>query len=299
MLDLTRLRSFVDAVRLGSFAAAADLQGYTPPAISQHVAALERELGCELLIRGPRGVSTTEAGEVLMEKAEQLLNQARMAELSVRETSGQIRSLRVGAFPTGAQHLLPGPLSAIGRLHPDAELTLLHYEPPDGLAQLLIGDVDAVLTHRYPGVAEVRPTGVQIHPLLDDPILLVAPAKHPLARRPHVDMHDLADEKFISGAARDANRITLDTACARAGFTPNVAFETVDYGVTQTLVATGLGVALMPRLACARNRQTRQIPLRLGDETLTRRIALAHRRGEHSPLVHTLLRELSPARTRT
>jgi DNA-binding transcriptional LysR family regulator len=107
VLDLTRLRSFVSAAQLGSFAAAADLLDYTAPAVSQHVAALERDLDCELLIRGPRGVKTTDAGAVLLERAEQLLNQARLTELAVRQASGQIRALRVGSFPTGAQHLLP------------------------------------------------------------------------------------------------------------------------------------------------------------------------------------------------
>ena len=276
----------------GSFAAAAGVQGYTAPAISQHVAALERDLGCDLLIRGPRGVRTTEAGEVLRERAEQLLSQARLAELSVRQASGQIKALRVGAFPTGAQHLLPAALSVIRHVHPDAELTLLHFEPPDGLSQLLAGEVDAVLTHRYPGVADSRMTGLQVHELRDDPLVLAVPSRHPLAQRPHIEVHELADATFISGAARDANRITLDTACARAGFTPNVAFETVDYGVTQTLVGSGLGVAVMPQLAYTATRQTRQIPLRLSGDTLSRWIALAHRRGEHSPLVRTLVREV-------
>lgn len=293
VLDLTRLRSFVEAARLGSFAAAANLEGYTAPAVSQHVAALERYLGCELLIRGPRGVTTTEAGDVLRTRAEQLLNEANLAEIAVREASGQIKSLRVGAFPSGAQHLLPSALSAVRAQVPDAELALLHFEPPDGLQRLLTGDVDAVLTHRYPGVAETRLPGVQLHAVLDDPIMVVVWNKHPLASRPHIEAHELADATFISGEVRDANRIALETICARAGFKPRVAFETVDYAVTQTLVASQLGIAFMPQLAGTPNRQTRHIELRLDGDTTSRQISLACRHGERSPLVLALLRTLA------
>ncbi|MGO9754320.1 MAG: LysR family transcriptional regulator [Solirubrobacteraceae bacterium] len=143
---------------VGVFAAAAQALGYTAPAVSQHVALLERELGCELLVRGARGVRTTPAREVLRSRAERLLSDAHLAELAVREAAAQLRSLRVGAFPRAAQHLLPDALEWLPSVHPDLELTLLHFEPPDGLAQLAAGDVDAVLTHRYPGVSWSAPT---------------------------------------------------------------------------------------------------------------------------------------------
>ena len=149
--------------------------GYTPPAVSQHVALLEREVGCELLVRGARGVRVTPAGEVLRSRAERLLADAHLAELAVRETAGQLRSLRVGAFPSAAQYLLPDALEGLASAHPDLELTLLHFEPPDGLAQLAAGDVDAVVTHRYPGVTWSAPTDVRLRPVLHDPLTLIVP----------------------------------------------------------------------------------------------------------------------------
>src|SRR6186997_235463 len=135
-MDLLRLRSFVEAARLGSFAAAADALGYTAPAVSQHIGHLENELQCELLVRGARGVQVTPPGAVLLERAERLLTQTHFAELAVRESAGQLRSLRVGTFPSAAHRLVPDALAQLRANHPDLELALRHFEPPDGLTQL-------------------------------------------------------------------------------------------------------------------------------------------------------------------
>ena len=302
-MDLLRLRSFVDATRLGSFAAAAKALGYTAPAVSQHVAALEDELGCALVIRGARGIRLTPAGEALQARAERLLTDARLAELVVRELTGQLESLRLGAFPTGAQYLLPNALTALRRAHPDLELTVLHFEPPDGLAELAAGDVDAVLTHRYPGVTWTAPTGVRLRPLRADRLNLLTPADHPLAACPQLDVADLRHETFISGTVGTANRIALEIACARAHFAPKVVFETAGYGVTNALVAKGFGIALVPALACPpASDSVACIAVRVQGEPLARQISVAHRSAEHARLVLTLMRYLadddpgSPAR---
>jgi DNA-binding transcriptional LysR family regulator len=294
VVELQRLRSLVEAVRLGSFAAAAQALGYTAPAVSQHVALLERELGCELLIRGARGVRPTPAGEVLRARAERLLADAHLAELAVRETAGQLRSLRVGAFPSAAQHLLPDALEQLRSAHPDLELTLLHFEPPDGLAQLAAGDVDAVVTHRYPGVTWTVPTGVRLRAVLEDSLNLIVPTAHRLAGRNLIEIGELQGELMVSGTVEDANRVALELACATAGFAPKIAFETVDYEVTATLVAKGFGIALVPELAspAATEREVSYVRVRAGEQPVARQISLAHRASEHPPLIKELLRTL-------
>ena len=292
-VELVRLRSFVEAARLGSFAAAAQALGYTAPAVSLHVALLERELGCELLVRGARGVRPTVAGEVLRERGDQLLADARLAEIAVKEASGQLRALRVGAFPSGAQHLLPDALACLRNTHPDIELTLLHFEPPDGLSQLAAGQVDAVLTHRYPGASWLLPTGVRLQPVRDDPLFLMTPEGHPLAGVGPIDIGQLRDEVFISGTANEANRVALENACATARFRPVVSFETTDYAVTAALVAKGFGLAFVPLLAWPpASYPVARVGVQVGGVTVARRIALAQRSGERSPLVRTLLEYL-------
>jgi DNA-binding transcriptional LysR family regulator len=298
-MDLLRLRSFVEASRLGSFAAAAGALGYTAPAISQHVAQLETELGCELLIRGARGVAPTTPGIVLLERAERLLADADVSALAVREAAGQLRTLRVGAFPSAAQHLVPDALARLRTDHPDLVLTLSHFEPPDGLAQLAAGEVDAVVTHRYPGVTWRPVTGVRTSTLATDPLMLMVPADHPLSHRRRVDIGVLRAETFISGNSDDPNRVALATACASAGFIPNVAFETADYAATATLVQHAFAIALVPRLAWPTNaRGLSRIALHVEGRTLTRELALAHRTGRPSPLVDEFRRHLTAQQPR-
>ena len=288
------MRSFVEAVRLGSLAAAAQALGYTAPAVSQHVALLERELGCELLVRGARGVRTTPAGEVLRSRAERLLADAHLAELAVRETSGQLRSLRVGAFPSAAQHLLPDAFDGLRSAHHGLELTLLHFEPPGGLTQLAAGEVDAVVTHRYPGVTWSAPAGVRLQPLLEDPLNLMVPTAHRLAGRGLIEIGELAGEVFVSGTSEDPNRIALELASASARFAPKIAFETADYAVTATLVAKGFGIALVPELAWPppSEHAVSCVHVRAAGERIARQISLAQRTSEHSPLVRELLNNL-------
>ena len=296
-VELQRLRSFVEAARLGSFAAAAQTLGYTGPAVSQHVALLERELGCELLVRGARGVRVTPAGEVLRLRAERLLADARLAEFAVREAAGLLHSLRVGAFPSAAQHLLPDALEQMRSAHSDLELTLLQYEPPDGLAQLAAGDVDAVLTHRYPGVTWPVPTGVRLRDVLEDPLDLMVPRPHRVAGRSQIEIGELRDEVFVSGTANDPNRTALELACATAKFAPKIAFETADYAVTATLVAKGFGIALVPRIAWPPDaaREVACVHVHAAGAPVTRQISLAHRTSEHSALIRELLANLLDA----
>ena len=293
-MDLLRLRSFVESARLGSFAAAADALGYTAPAVSQHIAHLENELQCELLVRGARGVHLTTPGGVLLERAERLLAETHLAALAVRESAGQLHSLRVGTFPSAAQRLVPDALAQLRADHPDLELALMHFEPPDGLTQLAAAEVDAVVTHRYPGVSWSCPTGVRTTALPADPLMLMVSNHHPLASRSRVDIAQLRDEVFISGTATDTNRVALASACAGAGFAPHVAFETIDYAATASLVRHGFGIAVVPRLAWpADNDGLARLSLRVPvGKVLARQILLAVRTGRAPALVAELSRYL-------
>jgi DNA-binding transcriptional LysR family regulator len=295
-----RLRSFVQSARLGSFAAAADALGYTAPAVSLHVAQLERELECGLLVRGARGVHPTAPGAILIERAERLLADAHLTAIAVREAAGLVRSLRLGSFPSAAQLLVPEALATMRNAHPDLDITLHHYEPPDGLSQLTAGDVDAVVTHRYPGVTWAPPTGVRVTTLGRDPLLLMVPVNHWLAGRSRVDIETLAGETFVSGNPTDANRIALALACSAAGFVPKVSFETDDYIATANLVERGFGIAVIPRMAMpAQPRTTHRLLLRVGDKPISRDIALAHRTGRLAPLIEELRNHLASALKKT
>jgi DNA-binding transcriptional LysR family regulator len=295
-VDLLRLRSFVEAARLGSFTAAAEALGYTAPAVSQHVAHLENELQCELFVRGARGVRPTAPGTALLSRADRLLAEAEMTALAVREAAGQLRSLRVGAFPSAAERLVPDALARLRDIHPELELSLTAFEPPDGLAQLAAGVVDIVITHRYPGIAWGTPVGVRTRHLITDPLLLMVPDGHPVAQHSSIQIGQLRSETFISGTATDPNRVALATAAASAGFSPRVAFETNDYAATANLVRNGFGIAVVPRLAWpADGTGLRRLGLHADREPLARRLLLATRTGRRSALLTELAGHLVAA----
>jgi DNA-binding transcriptional LysR family regulator len=171
---------------------------------------------------------------------------------------------------------------------------LLHFEPPGGLAQLAAGDVDAVVTHRYPGVTWTAPTGVRLQAVLEDPLNLIVPRTHRLAGQKQIGIEELRGEVIVSGTPEDPNRIALERACATAGFAPKIAFETVDYEVTATLVAKRFGIALVPELAWppATEHELSCVQVRAVGEPVTRQISLAHRTSQHSPIVRELLTNL-------
>ena len=295
-MDLLRLRSFVEATRLGSFAAAAAALGYTAPAISQHVAQLEAELGCELLIRGARGVAPTPPGLVLLERAERLLADADVSALAVREAAGQLRTLRVGAFPSAAQHLVPDALGRLRAAHPDLILTLSHFEPPDGLLQLAAGAVDAVVTHRYPGLSWRPATGVRTTTLATDPLVLMVP--EPTTRSataapastsprceprpsspatPTIPIGSRSPPRARPPASSPTSRSRPPTtpppprSCSTASRSPSC------HGSPGRANARGLA----------------RIALRVEGRTLSRELALAHRTGRPSPLVDEFRRHLT------
>jgi DNA-binding transcriptional LysR family regulator len=129
---------------------------------------------------------------------------------------------------------------------PDVALSLLDLEPSDGYGLVISGDLDLLITHRYPGVALPDPRGLHRQLLLHDPLRIVLPADHPKARSPRLSVTDLTDQEWISGGVGEPNRVSLELAARSAGSRPHIAYETRDYQVTLALIEAGLGIALVP-----------------------------------------------------
>lgn len=292
-VELHHLRSFLLAVDLGSFAAAASALSYTGPAISQHVAALEHELGVALLVRQPRGVAPTAAGAVLHERGRHLLDLVDGVVKDVRDAALAPSTVRVGAFSTAAQFLLPPVLSRLLTTHPDLEVVLIDREPPDGFADVHAGRLDVTVTHRYSGVDAVDPQGLTVEPLLRDPLVLLVPDSHPSAD--HATLRSFASARWISGPPDAQNHVALEWAAARAGFVPDVAFETTDYAVTTTLVASGLGPAFVPALTLDRVPEGVRVVSLTGVAGLERVISLVYREPVRSDALALVLDELREA----
>jgi DNA-binding transcriptional LysR family regulator len=250
MLDVRKLRVLRVVVDTGSMAAAADQLGYTPSAVSQHLAALEREAGTPLLERAGRGVKATAAGALLARHAEAVLTRLAEAEAALSDlVSGRIGRLGVTFFPTAGASLVPPAVATFRRRHPGVELRLDVAEPAEALAALEAGATDVAVVVAASNTATTV-DGLNWTPLLDDPYHIVLPRGHELGRRRSLPLAAIADEPWVDttsvpGPCQDA----INAACEQAGFRPRIAVEADDYPTTQGLVAAGLGVALLPGLA--------------------------------------------------
>jgi DNA-binding transcriptional LysR family regulator len=246
MLDVRRLRVLCEVARAGSLAGAAEALSYSPSAVSQQIATLEREVGMALVERRSRGIILTEAGRTLVEHAEAVFARLEAAEEALAEIAGGRGGLlRMAAFPTVAGTVLPKAAAAFRAAYPGVRLKVTEEGPARSVTLLRDGRLDLALTLDLP----VTERGVEVFHLFDDPVQLAVPAEHPLAAADQARLEDLADETWVDVPPSNSHSNLLVRACARAGFTPNVAFESDDYEVIRELVATGVGIALLPDLA--------------------------------------------------
>jgi DNA-binding transcriptional LysR family regulator len=248
MLDSRRLRVLRAVAEHGSFAAAALELQYTPSAVSQQIAALEREAGAVLVQRGPRGTRLTQAGAVLDRHAAVVLGQlaAARAELDdlARLRGGQ---LRLAAFESAWTALVPTAVSAYRARHPDVELHLAESDPADAVADVRAGGCDLAVVFEPNALDASGLEGLQRTVVGLDPLWAVLPDDHPLATEPAVDLARLAGEPWVAPTAFCAG--VVRRACLAAGFEPDIVFSSGDYGAIQGFVAAGAGVALVPFLA--------------------------------------------------
>ncbi|MGW4499890.1 LysR family transcriptional regulator [Micromonospora sp. NPDC004336] len=246
MLDVRRMQVLRAVVTGGSVTAAAAHLGYTPSAVSQQVAALERQAGVALLERSGRGVRPTAAGLLLAEHAAVIGRHLAEAETALAELrAGRTGRLAVRYFATAGAALVPPALARFRRDHPDVRVDLRLVDPDDPLPAVERGEADLaiVVHHRGPAGRD----GLRLVHLLDDPYLAVLPRGHRLAGRRELDLADLADEPWVGSEPAGPCREVVRDACGAAGFSPHVAVESEDYPTTQAFVAAGLGVAVVPR----------------------------------------------------
>jgi DNA-binding transcriptional LysR family regulator len=249
MLNLARLRVLEAASRTGSLTSAAGELSYTTSAVSQQIAALERETGAQLLERHPRGVRATEAGRVLVAHTSAVIAELRAAEDALAAVQqGRGGRLRFASFPTANAVLMPRAVAAFAPRHPDVELLLSEQDRDDGLAGVADRELDLALVYEFSLVPVVVPEGVELHPLLADPVHILMPESHRLARRRRLRLAELAGEAWIQGVRHGTTLDVVPRACRAAGFEPDIVFRTDDQTTVRGLVAAGLGVAMVPRL---------------------------------------------------
>jgi DNA-binding transcriptional LysR family regulator len=271
MLDLHRLRLLHEFAARGSIARTAAVLGYTPSAVSQQLATLEREAGTVLLDRSARRAQLTDAGRRLAGHAERILAMVEEAEtdLSARaaEPSGRVM---VTAFPSAAIAFAPA-LARSLRAHPRLSLVLRQTPAREGLRQVRSGEVDVAIVDDWTSrLADEIDAGASIltcHHLIRDQLVLVVPRAHRAADPGEpVDLRALRHEPWLAAPAGEPSRLAVDRLLAAVGVSPPVLSEFEGMSTIVSLVARGIGIAILPRLAVAaaeRRVAVRDLPLGL------------------------------------
>lgn len=236
-----------EVARRGSFSGAAEALGYTQPAISRHVALLERETGATLLERRPGGIRLTDAGALLVAHTDAILARLHDAEEELDELLGlRAGSLRMSTLTSAAATIVPLAIGEFRARLPDVELSVSMVDPNRVLPQLRGGEVDLALCNDESFLELPDVDGVV---LFEEPMLIALPRGHPRAARKRVRLAELAGESWMLGthdACPDAGRFI--GACREAGFDPDIAFHNDDYTAVLGFVAAGVGVAPVPEM---------------------------------------------------
>jgi DNA-binding transcriptional LysR family regulator len=275
MLHVGRLKVLTEVVGRGSFSAAAEALSYTQSAVSQAIARLEAETGTMLVVRDRQGIRPTAETDLA-------------AVLGVR-----IGRLRMASFPSAGATLMPLAIATFREAHPDVSLTLAEGEPEEIAPRLRAGEFDLALLFEFPGVRERPGAGLRSVGLLEDPMHVALPVSHPLADKHALTLADLRDEDWVQTSASSPCARHVVRSCLGAGFEPRVTFESDDYETVQGLVAAGVGVALIPRLALTRLRP--EIVVReLAPRSPERKVVAATTAGPGvAPAARTMIRVLS------
>jgi DNA-binding transcriptional LysR family regulator len=253
MLDLHRLRLLQEFAARGSIAKTAAVLGYTPSAVSQQLAALEREAGTALLDRSARRAELTDAGRRLAVHAERILAMVEEAETDLSaeadEPAGRVVAT---AFPSAAVAFAPA-LARSLRAHPRLTLVLRQTGAGEGLRQVRSGEVDVAIVDDWTSrlAEEVDGSILTCYHLIRDPLVLVLPRTHPADLRAPVDLRALRHEAWLAVPAGEPSRLAVDRLLAAVGVTPPVLSEFEGMATIVSLVSRGIGIAILPRLAVA------------------------------------------------
>ena len=246
LMELRHLRYFLAVAEELNFTRAATRVGIGQPPLSQQIRALEQEVGAALFRRLPQGAELTEAGQALLPEARETLAQAERAMRHARRGArGELGRLRLGFTSSAAFNgIMAAAVSAFRRAYPDVDLSLEETATTRLLDRLASEDLDAVFIRLGP----LDPGGLRLRVLADESMMIVLPARHPLAASSHVKLAELSKEPFVL-FPRLAGPSLFDgiiAACHAAGFDPILGQEAPQFTSAVNLVAAELGVSLVP-----------------------------------------------------
>ncbi|WP_246486114.1 LysR family transcriptional regulator [Kribbella qitaiheensis] len=296
MDDLRRLRVLREFRERGTVTATAEALHLTPSAVSQQLAGLSHDLGFPVTHRTGRRIALTPRGEALLNHADVVFAQLEHARHDLQTWDRTLRgTVTIGAFSTALTGLLPTVLDTLTIEAPELVVSLRQAEPPTLFDQLDAGRVDLAIAVSFEGsptIGDPRYHRVELGPDILD---VAVPASHPHANNPAIELRDLATDAWITGSPGGCCATITATACAAAGFTPDVRHQVDDWLAVAQLVAHGHGVTLLPRLA------QRDLPADLVLRPVARQEPRRHlfaaipAGAQGSPLLRTVLDHLAAA----
>jgi DNA-binding transcriptional LysR family regulator len=289
MLDVRRLATLREVVRRGSFSAAGQALSLTQPAVSRQISLLERQLGTPLVTRTRQGVHATEAGRVLVDHADALLARLDLAEQEVAELAGRRRGrVRIGVFYTAAAHLGPELRARTELAYPDILVEAELADRKDAFRGLTSGAMDLAIVFEHAFEPSPPPPEITIVPLFNEPLRVILPPGHRLARRRRLAVADLAQDTWIQAHDGSASRL-VDHLLRTAGIAPRIVRsgrgdEPVD---SQGLVAAGMGITVAHSLGVWMSRS--DIVVRRLSDGPVRHVQAALLRDHRAPATLALL----------
>jgi DNA-binding transcriptional LysR family regulator len=289
-VEMRHLRYFVAVAEECHFGRAAERLHMAQPPLSQQIRQLESALGVELFKRTTRKVELTPAGALLLERARRILADVEIAAVDVgRAERGELGRLAVGFTGSATYELLPRLAAALRSELPGVELEL-HGEmlTPAQVEALLVGTLDVGLLRPPVGSPDLA---VQV--IRREPLVAVLPSDHPSARRRSVRLGDLASEPFVSYPShfRSVVHDAVEMACGKAGFSPIIVQEVGETATLVSIVAAGVGVALVP--ASVQHLQiTGAVYRPLAGRAEEVALAIASRVDDPNPVVRQVLRRV-------
>lgn len=292
MFDVNRLRVFRAVIAAGSVSAAAERLGYTPSAVSQQIAVLQKETGLTLFEKSGRGIVPTPVGRQLAVRSDELMSTLAKLDLEVDDLrAGRTGSLTIGSFGSAAEQWLPSVVATVLEEFQDTKLSVVLTDPP---VAGIRPDIDLVTEDPADPPAE-RADADRIE-LITEPYVVVLPRRHPLARHSTVRVAELAEHRWISDDVGEGacSRITR-RAWRSAGFTPRAVVQAADHHGAIAFAAAGVGVSVMPGLA-ARGLPDSVVSRPLTDPTPERRIvAIVRHQNSSHPAVARVVQLLKGA----
>jgi DNA-binding transcriptional LysR family regulator len=309
MLDVGKLATLREVIAHGSFSAAGHAIGLTQPAVSRQVSLLERRLGTQLVRRTQQGVQPTEAGRLLADHTEVILDRLKLAEAQVADLAGlRAGRVRLGSFFT-ALVFLSAELAARLEAHHPALFTGDHQVIEDVLVDrarafrgLAAGELDVAIVFQHAFEPDPPPADIELFALFDDVLCVLLPINHRLAAQQSIEVADLAGETWIRAHHGSAARLT-DRVLHQARLAPLIIHaghgdEPVE---AQAFVAAGHGITLAHRLNVLLNPElVTAVPLS-GDAPV-RHIQAATMRGQRAPAARAVidaLQEIGAQRAQT